>query len=358
MAETIYDNELGKQVDLLELFIKELETSVLNDLNAKHKQEAKINKGLKLSELIEKYNDVLQITMRAGKRSIGRVTTLRIVFTQFLEFTGDIYVKRINSEILHNYTMSLLNDIADPTKRCGKSYAEIKRTGVRQLIRWAVNMDYLDSLPKNWNDKDLVIGFEEVEDIKFYTNDEIHSLLNNADYQLKLWILLVINCNMAQIDINALTSRTIDWEKKTLTYKRIKTKKSRRVPQVEYPLWDCTYDLLLEYKDREGSLFSRPDGNPLVIHNLNGKTDFIGKEFGKLCTKVGITSDRTFKHLRNTSATKLNNNPIYHQYRRHFLGHKKESIADLHYAAVYQAEFAKAVMWLAEDYGLTALPTQ
>ncbi len=61
----------------------------------------------------------------------------------------------------------------------------------------------------------------------------------------------------------------------------------------------------------------------------------------------GTPVSGSFKHLRKTAASKLEQHPTYGRFAPHFLGHSPQSIAAKHYVTPSPAQFAAAIRWLA-----------
>lgn len=153
----------------------------------------------------------------------------------------------------------------------------------------------------------------------------------------------------------------MDWAKGRVIRKRSKTRNSRSVPTIEYPLWTETFNLLTKYGKREGERVLRNEnGRPLKVEELrNGKIariDNIAVAYHWLYTKLKmkglLKAKKPLKLLRKTSPSLLQKNAAYAHCAAHFLGHAPRSIADKHYVAIDQATFDKAVLWLGEEYGV------
>jgi integrase len=280
-------------------------------------------KGMTLSELIAKFlatkGDVAESTKK------GLVSSL----SHFLEILGNIPIKEINAEKLQEFTSTLWEKIN--AGKIKQSTASIWVQSYRQLLAWADMMEYM-VLPKIFNSEKLCISITNPEEIIYFTDDEINKIYPLCDDELKLWVLLGLNCAMTQVDIKHLTDKKINWKNHTLTYKRKKTEKKDSVPLVEYSLWDATYKALEAYKGKNGGLLTE-----------NRIGDFMG-----ILKDLGIVG-KSFKHLRKTGSTKLFNS-AYAQYDKRFLGHSEPSMAGKRYSAVQQAAYDKAIEWLGTQY--------
>jgi integrase len=73
---------------------------------------------------------------------------------------------------------------------------------------------------------------------------EVRRLIDQASGQLKLHLLLVINCGMTQIDTSDLRLEQVDWGTERIIRKRSKTDDHPNVPTVNHKLWPLTFELL------------------------------------------------------------------------------------------------------------------
>jgi hypothetical protein len=94
-------------------------------------------------------------------------------------------------------------------------------------------------------------------------------------------------------------------------------------------------------------------GRPFVRSRfVNGKVQhaylFITK-YRKLCKRLDF--HKPMKQLRKTSATLLEDHPVFGRLTTLFLGHSPRSVKDRNYAAPPQALFDEAVTWLGRQLG-------
>jgi len=146
--------------------------------------------------------------------------------------------------------------------RLSADYAQNVMNTFRAFVRWAWRRKLLPNLPLTIDDADHTFTVH-IKEIKPYTTDEITTLLQRASSRTKLYILLGLNCGFTQGDIATLVKSEIDLEAGTITRKRMKTKKSKNVPIVCYPLWKTTNALLQEHCQPSGTLaLLNEDGGP------------------------------------------------------------------------------------------------
>jgi len=187
--------------------------------------------------------------------------------------------------------------------------------------------------------------------------EDVRLLVRRSPGQLRLHLLLMLNCGMTQVDISDLHPREVDWSQGRIKRKRSKTDAHEHVPTVDYPLWPETWRLLrrLGHRDRDRVLLTssarpwlrdelRPDGK-------RSKVDAIKSNFVHLQRKTGLAYP--LKLFRKSSATLLESHEFYGRYVGHFLGHSPRGIAERHYAAPSEDLFDRAVVWLGLQYGET-----
>lgn len=182
---------------------------------------------------------------------------------------------------------------------------------------WVFDKEYNITIPK--------------KAIEFFSPLEIKALMESASEELKAIILIALNTSCTQEDISQLTWDMIDFHAGTLT--RARTKHKHRgdgdaVLTVTYHLWTPILDYLKTVRRKNGLVFSRPDGSPLVMASRN---DQIARQFGAITKKLEIA--KTFKHLRKTGATALGKSTTYRVWREVYLCNSPKSVSDLHYDA-------------------------
>ena len=183
----------------------------------------------------------------------------------------------------------------------------------------------------------------------------VRSLVSQAPGQLKLHLLLMLNCGMTQVDISDLQPGEVDWGRGRITRKRSKTAAHEHVPTVEYPLWPSTRGLLRQFGLRDGErVLMTGSGRPwlreiLKTEGNRSKVDVIKSNYMHLQRKTQLSYP--LKLFRKTSATVIESHEHYGRYVGHFLGHAPRSLADKHYAAPSHELFDKIITWLGDQYG-------
>jgi integrase len=233
--------------------------------------------------------------------------------------------------------------------------AQIFFTNCRSFLRNQIEWGALPPL-LNLNSKDFQFEIDH-PDPETFEIEELHQLLRKARGQLRLHIYLALNCGMTQVDIGNLHPREVDLDKKlqsgTIKRKRSKTRSYDNVPMVTHPLWKETVEELKKYqktRDADHFLLNR-DGKPWWYETGTAKTskkDGVSTNFKRLMNELKFTK-RSFKSLRKTAATALEDHLAYRGLIGLFLDHAPRTTAEKHYAKTGTKPLAEAVMWLRQE---------
>ena len=254
---------------------------------------------------------------------------------------------------MEDFTSHLHECVSDG--RFSRTYAAEILSSVKSLIRWAYKTERLEELPRNLDDRSTCIE-KSPTDIKTFTIAEIRTLLDAATERSRLYLLLMLNCGMTQVDIAKLRPEEVDWKKRTVTRKRSKTRRHEGVPTVTYPLWPLTMRLLRKHRSSDPDrVLTAENGQPLWSESLDSKDrlakrDAIASAYRRLKRKTGIK--KTLKVLRKTSSTLIDHHPEFRGLAELFLGHSPRSMKDRHYTAADLKGLARAVKWLGQEYGV------
>ena len=265
----------------------------------------------------------------------------------------------IDASKLHEYFLFCLAKMTerkgDSAKKKGWSpdYATKVFGVARQFIKFLWESGLIE-LPRNIDNKTYRFG-TAAKKVKTWTVEEVVEAVKQATGQLKLHLLLMVNCGMLQTDISDLRQDEVDWTEGRIIRKRSKTEDHEDVPVVNYKLWPLTFELLKKYRseDPEFALLTER-GNRWVCKRLNAegklvKADNIASCYVWLKKKTG--NRKPLKQLRKTSATLIEGQKEYGRYKSHFLGHSPRTLADRHYAAPSQELFDEIIDWLGKQYG-------
>lgn len=320
-------------------------------------QQTATVKPTTLGELANAYiadrKKMMEVKKGTGKKglSVGRFDNERCQVNCFVAYAdANLPLNGISSQVLNGYWHHVQSEKSIKT---GKPLASATRNerlrGVKDVLRWAVAMDFIDDEPKF-----IRRGYsvkQVAKAIKLPSKDDVLLMFNAAPDKVKLYILLALNCGMLQQDMSDLVHSEVTIGKTSIIRrKRSKTSDGENVPIVTYRLWRRTAKLLKQEMATDGELvLLNADGGPLVSDELkpNGKrkkVDCVDSEWGKLRRK---TRKRViFKMVRKFAASVLASHLDYGRYAQYFLGHAPENTADKHYIVPSDAQFAQALTWL------------
>jgi integrase len=300
----------------------------------------------------ERFKKQKQSQVSVNELSAGRFANLSAMLSVFCNFVGaENHVSVINEGVLTNFRTDLLDRVA--AQEFSRTHAKDRLDAAKQFVRWLWLERILEDLPRVIEDRQFNISSNSAE-IKVFTKNEILKLIEGAQGQLRLHILLGLNAALTQKDISDLKPGEVQWNEGLVRRKRSKTSKGENVPEVTYKLWPMTLELLKEFrtKDNDRVLLNK-NGKPLKMEGLNSdgslkKVDSILSSFSRLCRRLKIEG-RSFTCLKKTSATLLRNNATFSGIESYFLGHAPRSMSDKHYSGGPDALLAEALQWLAGE---------
>jgi integrase len=305
-----------------------------------------------LSTHVSAWIETLRQRVEIKKLSVSHFRTYREMITRFDSFAGkDTPIVSVNETMFERY----FNDCA---KFFNSNHTRATHLAtVKTFIYYLYTHHLIPEIPRNLTDRRLTFKTPATT-INTFTTDQIRQLLDKANGQTKLHILIGLNCGYGGKDISDLQQNEIDWTNGVIIRKRSKTKEFDSTPTVSYPLWQPTLELLRRYDSKgnpvlvtkSGGVWAgkelRPDGTIRQINNLAAL-------FKRTMDVCGIEGKGvSFYTLRKTSATLLESHEVYARFVPHFLGHAPATMASRSYAAPSQDLFEKALAWLAEQYGL------
>lgn len=315
-----------------------------------------------ISAAIERFQKYKFAMLNAGQLSVGRYDNVRRQLRLLEAFWGGttlldaINEKKIRDWIDH-VTARIHTGTKTENRPWSKSYARDIFQATDEFVCHCWKQHEIPSLPRNLDE--LSVSVSDPDEIQTFTNEEITTLLENAKGQMKLHLLLMLNCGFTQKDISDLKKSELNLAQGKIERKRSKTRGTKSVPRVAYKLWECT---LKEFRlhlssDPKLALLNR-NGNPWTGSSLendsqNGKLkrrDGIKSQFDRLRNKIGIT--KPMKVFRKTSSTRIMNNPKYTHLTSFFLGHASKTTSESYYARREADALKNAIKWLGEQYGL------
>ena len=307
---------------------------------------------------VQRFLDRKAAQAKRGERSVGRVDVLRVGLESFVAMVGaDRPMEAVTTAALSRFRDEL-ESLIDAGKLRPHS-ARDRLQAVKQFVRWAWEEE-LVALPRILQSREFTIALPERK-IETFTDDEVKRILDASSDSTRLYILLMLNCGMTQGDVADLLQKEVDWNSGRVTRKRSKTRKNENVPEVSYPLWPATFDLLKAHRSEHPTLaLTNRKGEPLKVETLvNGKVkkiDNVRSAYNRVITKLAedkadpIVIDKPLKLFRKTAATKLGNHPEFGRFGQHFLGQAPATVADKFYIVPSRQQFDEAVTWLGGQF--------
>lgn len=272
---------------------------------------------------------------------------IRLCLNHFRDWIGaETDIQRVNADTWENYWKHVYQS------QVSLEYRKKRFRHARNFIEWAASKGILPA-PPNLQHRLYRFG-NAAQAIATMTVEEVQGLVAQSSGQLRLHLLLMLNCGMTQIDISELRPSEVDWELGRVIRKRSKTGDLETVPTVNYKLWPSTFALLKQYGHVEGERVllterGRPWVSDEIVEGKRRKRDGIHSNYRRLQIKSGI--DKPIKRLRKTSASLLDHHREFGRYAPYFLGHTPRSVSARHYVTPSTDLFDAAVSWLGEQYG-------
>jgi integrase len=297
----------------------------------------------------ERWVQTQQARVAAGQLAPDQADNLRIALAHFQEYVGPgTPVDNLDAMKLQSFFLHCLQ------REWSTDYKKKVFNTARVFIRWLWESGLID-LPRNLDSK----GFRfngGAKNIETWTPQEVRRVITAAPGQLKLHLLLMLNCGMTQQDVSDLQDDEVDWQEGRVVRKRSKTSDNENVPVVNYKLWPLTWTLLRRYRSGQATVLLTESGKPFLRKELRygrlAKADNIRSNFAHVQKRLKFR--KSLKLLRKTAATLLESHETYARFTSHFLGHSPRSIKDRHYAAPSRALFDAALLWLGEQLGFSS----
>jgi integrase len=320
-------------------------------------------------QAVESFLAKQRVRVNAGEISAGYYDLLQRSLNEFADHVGRrVSVNNITGHVLESYHTTIIQ-----RGEWSKDYAASRMRNVKTFVNWCYDIELLDKLPRIMRRGNRVLSIETGEKKKpVFTNEEVKILLDHASERTQLYLLLMANTGCTQIDLSELRPDQVDWKTGRITRKRTKTEDSENVPEVSYPLWGRTFDLLKKYGKRKGDhVLTNEQGGELKREGLDGtrltKCDNVATAYarlirklttpkkdrktGKVVTPPLLKRGKPLKTFRKTSPSRLEDSE-YATCSRWFGGWSPKSVADKNYIRPPQEMFDKAVRWLAISYGI------
>ena len=291
---------------------------------------------------------------RDGSRSADGADNIRRWLAKFVKEFGELTaIDSINFHLWERWQRTC----KAKSKRTKTSEAKDEYSTSKAFVKWLWQQDLLPTLPKNFDNRMNFKAYHK--EIEIYEIKDVKQTLALATGQLKLHLLLMLNCGMTQKDISDLKKTQIDFKEGTITRRRSKTEDEQNTPLVCYPLWKATLkELKANLSEHPTLALTTKSGQAWVRKSTRddgglSKADNVATLWRNL-KKANPEAKflKTLISLKKTSSSLLVNNPDYTMYHRFFLGHSEKAISGISYAKFDKAIFAHSVEWLAKQYGV------
>jgi integrase len=316
--------------------------------------------------LVEHYKRMRLQRVDAGQLSPGRFSWEGIALDRFAAFAGEQSdINGVNGETFANYHSHLL------TSDLSAWHVRDCMSAARMFLQWCWETDRLQELPKNIRSHFLKTSIPKKTPPTFSVL-EVRTLLDNSKENMRLYLLLFLNCGMTQGDVSDIHPSEFDVQSRTITRKRSKTKNCENVPTVTYPLWKSTFDLLVKHKSSDPDrLLLNSRGKPLKQEHLNERgrlvrDDYIALAFRRyvaelrragvvdccsVATRQPIDCNKPPEVFRKTGAN-LIRGAYGKEFSNLYLGHSPRDVQDASYSRPSQAKFSEAIDWLGRELGV------
>ena len=295
---------------------------------------------------VARYLEMLLRRQRAIEISVSEYSNAKAGLEHFRDWAGNIAIDAIDAERWQSYFLHLIGPEAPKsieTRRKHFRYA-------RNFLQWMDDLE-VHPAPKNLNRKQYRFkgGTKAVPTI---SREVVKTTVATARGQLKLHILLMINCGFTQQDISDLNQDEVEWTEGRIRRKRSKTGDRDKVPMVDYVLWGDTFRLLKQYRSEHPEhVLLTESGKAWVRDEINddgsrSRTDAIQSVY----RKVEVKGKQSLKMFRKAGATMLDGSAEHGKDATHYLGHA-DTVATTHYIHQNGPSFDAAIRWLGEQFG-------
>lgn len=203
---------------------------------------------------VTRYLDLEQARVNAGQLSGNQFDLTRRCLEYFSNWLGpQASVQTINPDRWEGYWLHLT------TLDCSVDY-KLKRFQLAKCFVTWMGSKGVFHLPANLLSRKYRFG-SSVKAIPTLSVMEVTTLIEGAAGQLKLHLMLMLNCGYTQVDVSDLRRDEVDLKAGTITRKRSKTADEATVPTVTYKLWRSTLALLKQHIESEGDLALRTRSN-------------------------------------------------------------------------------------------------
>jgi integrase len=300
-----------------------------------------------IAQCLEDFKAFKRSQLDEGRITAPRYDEIARNVDVFANWLGAATTDSINGDTLPTFRQFLIS-----------SYKNLRAKNIfettKQFLRWCYERERLESLPRNFAARDLAFR-TTLKEIVIWKHDEWKVTFEKAPPRIRLYLLLMLNCGAYQTDIAELRQNEVDWQSGRITRRRTKTNQFEKVPVVNYLLWPTTFELLKQFRSKEGDLVILTEtGRKLVCNSIRedgklSKDDSVGTIWKRFERAIS-TPLPPLKCLRKTGATHLAEQ-FGTNYATLYLGHAPRTLAERHYIAPRQERFDEAIKWLGSKFG-------
>lgn len=281
-------------------------------------------------------------------------------------------VATIDGSHCRAYRNHLEAETTRPENAISRKYAKDCLSTFKQYCKYLVaDVAALETLPKNFDDLIIEVPTTTVQTIDVATfhayliggrsdDKPMTEALKRADERMRLYLLLMANCGMTQIDVSEFAPDQVDWDNGRIIRKRSKLEKSDgNVPMSNYRLWPETFALLCKHRSDDAKrVLLNAKGQPLVTRSVGGssRNDSIRLAFTRFRKRLCMESELPLKHIRKTSASMIAKR-FGEETATLFLGDALRTTAGKHYIAVDDDRLDKPLRHLRQAYNIETVLT-
>jgi len=260
----------------------------------------KKNTEMTLKTLSEMYLQHQLEKVQSDELSAGHYTDQTYCLNKFINSVGQfVKVRDISTLNLQKYRQKI--------NKCYSSQRmNLNISAMKAMFHWAKKNDILTEIPNI-----DVISRSRIEHQQRYifSSEELRTLLELANIQMKAMIWLGLNCGFGCMDCSQLEWKDIDLKEGRVILGRGKTGILR-----DLPLWPETINALKDVSHKDGKLvFYTKHGKPMISERYIGSgnskkyssTNMVTTKFSRLLKKAELQVPRGtgFYTLRRTAAT-------------------------------------------------------
>ncbi len=286
---------------------------------------------------------------RADAKQIAQSTALQYqssmgAFKAWCEQKKLVTVADLQPKAFAVFQVDMLKQIGNGSKQRTVRDRLLK---AKQFAEWLYKHEHFKEMPRTVG-SDYASVKQDRPAPKHWEVTELRKVWKLASQELRLYMLLGLNCGYTLADIGTLQHEHVDFEKGIVQRSRHKTS----IPQV-HKLWPETIELLKKRKTKAADdvLLRSRKGDVLW---QDGRTDtYVSILFRDQVIEAGINRDgRSFRHLRSTGANLIEQaNPEHPHLSSQYLAHGEGGVKK-HYTLPAFKPMFKALDGLREELGL------